>query len=123
MGKRMFDLWSLGHFYLGYLSKIVIFPNNDVKGFIVSNLIHILLEITEKAKTPDGIVLETFKNKLGDSFVFILGWLIAYSTQFKKINKYVYMLLLIILVISYLEQFLRELFPNKDLYFTSGAYL
>ena len=82
-----------------------------------------MLEITEQSKTPDGIVLETFKNKLGDSFIFALGWLLAYITQFKKINKYVYMILLILFVISYLEQFLREIFPNKDLYFTKGAFL
>jgi hypothetical protein len=123
MGKRMFDLWSTGHFFLGYLSKIVIFPNDDFKGFIVSNIIHALMELSEKMETPEGVVLETIKNKFGDSLVFIVGWFFAYITPFKKMNKYVYLLFVFLFLVSYLEQFLRELFPRMDLYFTKGAYL
>ena len=119
----MFDLWSMGHFFLGYLSKIVVFPNDNFKGFIVSNLIHALMELCEKMETPSGVVLETIKNKLGDSLVFMVGWLFAYITNFKKMNKYVYLFFALILLVSYLEQFLRELFPRMDLYFTKGAYL
>lgn len=119
----MFDLWSTGHFFLGYLSKIVIFPNDDFKGFIVSNIIHALMELSEKMETPEGVVLETIKNKFGDSLVFIVGWFFAYITPFKKMNKYVYLLFVFLFLVSYLEQFLRELFPRMDLYFTKGAYL
>ena len=123
MGKRMFDLWSMGHFFLGYLSRIVVFPNNDLMGFIVANLIHIFAEFCEKMETPDGVVLETIRNKLGDSFVFIVGWFFAYITPFKKMNKYLYLFFLLLFLVAYLEQVLRELFPNTNLYFTKGAYL
>ena len=123
MGKLMFDLWSYGHFLQGYLSRIIIFPNNIWFGFILSNIIHGIIEFSEKEKTPNGKVLETKKNKIGDTICFNIGWLLAYITSFKKINKYVYVLLCLILLIGYLEQFLREIFPNTDLYFTIGAYL
>ncbi len=123
MGNKMFDLWSYGHFFLGYLSKIVIFPNNPFISFIISNMIHLIIELNEKKVTPTGVILETTRNIIGDNLIFSLGWLIAYITCFKKLNKYVYLVLAGILLIAYLEQLLREIFPNTDFYFTSGAFL
>lgn len=94
MGYYFIDQFSLLHFSVGV---IMYFWNFS---FLFSLLIHIVFEIIEN--TPLGIALiqkyfirtgyfdwpggksnpDSFTNIVGDNFFFILGWLLAYYSDF-----------------------------------------
>ncbi len=123
MGISYFDMWSFGHLWFGILSfsllqysKIPILVN-----FFIANGIHYFIEKNENNVAPDGAVLETYQNHIGDIFMFLLGWIIAF---FFRTNNYVTSgnvpLLWIILLVTASTEILRENYPYEPT--IGGAY-
>ncbi len=123
MGMSYFDSWSFGHLGSGILSfsllqysKLPILVN-----FLFANGIHYLIEKNENNVAPDGAVLETYKNHIGDIFIFLLGWIIAFLF---RTNNYVTRgnvpWLWGILLLTASTEILRENYPYEPL--IGGAY-
>lgn len=123
MGVSMFDIHSLGHLFSGMLSFSLLRNQNipTLYNFIISNGVHYFIEINEKDITPDGRVLETYQNHVGDNISFFTGWMIG---SYYKLDNYinsensVYLWTLLLAVMS--KEFLREIYPNNP--WLTGAY-
>ena len=60
MGKKFIDFYSLLHFLAGFFSFIFLkkLNFNDYYNFFITNGLHLLLEIIEHNKDPNGKILE-----------------------------------------------------------------
>ena len=112
MKKPAYDIFTLGHLLGGVFSSIVIFPNNPIISFILSNLIHLLSELNEVYIDPiTKKELGNFKNHIGDIIAFFIGWILGYCLiQKYKIPKKYVIILSIILFIGFLYEFVREIY-------------
>ena len=123
MGVKMFDSDTKGHL-LGGMLACSLFEYHHIPviyNFIITNGIHLLIEITEKNVAPDGRILETHKNRIGDIIAFFVGWVLAYYFKFECFicpNNII--ILWCILLVYTLQETLREVFPYQPL--LSGAY-
>lgn len=80
MGLSYFDKSTIGHFGGGVLSYSLL-QNSKLPilvNFVFSNGIHYLIECNEKNVAPNGRVLETYENHIGDIIVFLVGWILAF---------------------------------------------
>lgn len=119
----MFDIHSFGHLFSGMLSYSLLRNQDisDVFNFSVSNGVHYLIEINEKNTSPDGRVLETYKNHMGDNISFLSGWVLG---KYYGMNKYItsqnsiHLWTILLLVMS--KEFLREMYPNNP--WLTGAF-
>lgn len=92
-----------------------------VYNFIIANGIHYMIERTEKSVAPNGRVLETMENHLGDIIAFLLGWSIAYILRTSRyINSKNAPWLWAVLIFFTMIEFLREMYPYHPLFV--GAY-
>ena len=123
MGISYFDKYTIGHFCGGVLSYTMIQYSNVPLGynFIIANGIHYMIERTEKSVAPNGRVLETKENHIGDITAFLLGWLIAHALRMERYvtSKIAPVLWIVLLFFTALE-FLREIYPYERL--LDGAY-
>jgi hypothetical protein len=123
MGISYFDKDTLGHFCGGLLSYTMIQYSNVPLGynFIIANGIHYMIEKTERSVAPNGRVLETKENHIGDITAFLLGWVIAYALRMDRYvtSKIAPVLWIVLLFFTALE-LLREIYPYKPLFV--GAY-
>ena len=89
--------------------------------FIIANGIHYMIEKTERSVAPNGRVLETTENHIGDITAFLLGWVIAYALQMERYvtSKMAPVLWIVLLFFTALE-FLREIYPYERI--IGGAY-
>ena len=109
MGLSFVDIHTVGHFIGGVISRLVIFPNNIRLSFIISNIGHLIIELLEKNKNSNGIIVETSINHLGDILFFLLGWIIA-NYYYIKLPNNIYYILLIVLLIICSKEILREFY-------------
>ena len=123
MGISYVDIWTLSHLLGGVLScslltysKIPVLVN-----FGIANGIHYIIEKTEKSVAPNGRVLETIENHIGDIIAFLLGWMIAYVL---RIDRYITsgnaLFLWIVLVGFIVKEVIREIYPYESI--VTGAY-
>ena len=123
MGIKMFDLDAKGHFLGGMLACSLFQYSNIpvIYNFILTNGIHLLIELNENNVAPDGRILETRENHIGDIIAFFVGWVLAYYFNFQRFicPNNVIILWCVLLVYTSME-FLREVFPYQPLLF--GAY-
>lgn len=114
MGIKYVDSHTIGHFCGGVLSYTILQYSNVPLGynFIITNGIHYMIEKTEKSVAPNGRVLETKENHIGDITAFLLGWVIAYALRMERYvtNKIAPVLWIVLLFFTALE-FLREIYP------------
>ena len=123
MGLNYFDKWTLGHLFGGILScSLIQYSNIPVAiNFTIANGIHYLIEKIEKSVAPDGSVLETFENHIGDIISFFIGWMIAYYYRMDRyITSKIAPILWFALLLSTALEILREIFPYESL--VGGAY-
>jgi hypothetical protein len=123
MGISYFDKDTLGHFCGGVLSYTMIQYSNVPLGynFIIANGIHYMIEKTERSVAPNGRVLETKENHIGDITAFLLGWLIAYALRMERyVTSKIAPVLWIVLIYNYSAEILREIYPYERL--LDGAY-
>ena len=123
MGIKYVDAHTIGHFCGGVLSYTMIqYSNVPVTlNFIIANLIHYMIEKTERSVAPNGRVLETTENHTGDITAFLLGWMIAYALRMERYvtSKIAPVLWIVLLFFTALE-FLREIYPYERI--IGGAY-
>ncbi len=123
MGIEYVDYDTIGHLCWGVLScslltysKIPVLVN-----FGIANGIHYIIEKTEKSVAPNGRVLETMENHIGDIIAFLLGWMIAYVL---RIDRYITsgnaLFLWIVLVGFIVKEVIREIYPYESI--VTGAY-
>ena len=74
MGKKFFDLWTVGHFIFGFLSTSTLLPSSPILSAIITNLFHLINELMEKSESPEGKILETDVNHLGDIIFFFFTY-------------------------------------------------
>ena len=123
MGIKYVDAHMIGHFCGGILSYTMIQYSNVPLGynFIIANGIHYMIEKTERSVAPNGRVLETTENHIGDITAFLLGWIIGYALQMERYvtSKIAPVLWIVLLFFTALE-FLREIYPYERI--IGGAY-
>ena len=115
MGKNFFDGWTVGHFICGFLTTSTLLPSYPVFSAIITNTLHLILELSEKSQSPDGVILETNVNHLGDVLFFFIGSILGaiYGTKLFINPKYNYIryIILFVLILIYINELGRELFP------------
>jgi hypothetical protein len=123
MGIKYVDAHTIGHFLGGMLSYTMIQYSNVPLGynFIIANGIHYMIERTERSVAPNGRVLETTENHIGDITAFLLGWVIAYALRMERyVTSKIAPVLWIVLIYNYSAEILREIYPYERL--LDGAY-
>ncbi|NBO72754.1 hypothetical protein EBV26_20115 [bacterium] len=72
MGITYVDKDTFGHFCGGVLSCLLLQYSNVpvAHNFILANGVHYMIERTEKSVAPNGRVLETIENHIGDIIAF-----------------------------------------------------
>lgn len=121
-----FDRYSTGHFLLGSINYVVFkkLGVSDDVNFIITNTIHLLVECNEHPVDPNGNVLETLQNHLGDIISFFLGWLVSYYFQIDTLLwSGIYPFLYCALLGTFILEVGRELFPNIQWGLIRGAFL
>jgi hypothetical protein len=117
------DIHTFGHLGGGILSCVLLQYSNVpiVTNFILANGIHYCSERNEKSVAPNGSVLETNENHIGDIIAFLLGWIVAYVLRLERYvtSKIAPILWFVLLFFTALE-FLREIYPYERL--LVGAY-
>ncbi len=123
MGISYVDISTLGHLLGGVLScSLLTYSKIPVLfNFGIANGIHYMIEKTEKSVAPNGRVLETIENHIGDIIAFLLGWMIAYVL---RIDHYITsgnaLFLWIVLVGFIVKEVIREIYPYESI--VTGAY-
>jgi hypothetical protein len=123
MGIKYVDAHTIGHFCGGVLSYTMIQYSNVPLGynFIIANGIHYMIEKTERSVAPNGRVLETKENHIGDITAFLLGWIIGYALRMDRyVTSKIAPVLWIVLIYNYSAEILREIYPYERL--LDGAY-
>lgn len=122
MGTSIIDIYTIGHFLGGLLTRLVIFPNNKWISFIIGNIVHTFVECLEHKYNPyTNKQLETVYNNISDIFFYITGWIVADIYYDKlKVSGIYYIYCLTILLFTLLIEFLREVFPDNK--FLNGAF-
>ena len=89
--------------------------------FGIANGFHYMIEKIEKSVAPNGRVLETIENHIGDILAFLLGWMIAYVL---RIDRYITsgnaLFLWIVLLGFIVKEMIREIYPYASI--VKGAY-
>ena len=114
MGIKYVDSHTIGHFCGGVLSYTMIQYSNVPLGFnfIITNGIHYMIEKNERSVAPNGRVLETKENHIGDITAFLLGWVIAYALRMERyVTSKIAPVLWIVLIYNYSAEILREIYP------------
>ena len=123
MGIEYVDKHTIGHFCGGVLSSVLLQYSHVpvVYNFILANGIHYLIERNEKSVAPNGRVLETYENHIGDIIAFFVGWVVAYVLRLDRyVNNKIAPVLWIVLIYNYSAEILREIYPYERL--MDGAY-
>jgi hypothetical protein len=123
MGIEYVDKDTIGHFCGGVLSSVLLqYSHVPVAyNFILANGVHYMIERTEKSVAPNGRVLETYKNHIGDIIAFFVGWVIAYVLRLDRyVTSKIAPVLWIVLIYNYSAEILREIYPYERL--VDGAY-
>lgn len=123
MGIGIFDKHTLGHFMGGFVSRLVIFPNNFFLCLIISFPLHLGVELLEWENNPkNGHILETKINKVSDMIFFTIGFIIS-ELLYNKIsnlsiykNVFIYVLLSLIFILETTKEYIKEIFPKKKIF-------
>ena len=123
MGVKMFDGYTMGHLLGGMLACSLFQYSNIpvIYNFILTNGIHFMIEKIEKNVSPNGRILETQINHIGDIISFFVGWNLAYYFKF---DRFIFpnnvSVLWVVLLFYTMKEILSEIFPYEPL--LMGAY-
>lgn len=123
MGISYVDIDTLGHLFGGILScSLIKYSNIPVLlNFVIANGFHYMIEKTEKSVAPNGRVLETYENHVGDIVAFFVGWMIAYVLRFDRyVTSGNVSFLWIVLLGFIMKETLQEIYPYVSI--VKGAY-
>ena len=116
MGFHIIDSYTFSHFFFGFICKLVIFSNIPLYSFIISNGIHLIVEINEHNYDNNNKQLESFTNHLGDVIAFFIVWYLCYYFNYnlsskKKLDVFLKYFLLSIIFIGLYSETSREIYP------------
>jgi hypothetical protein len=124
MGKKFFDVWTVGHFIFGFLTTSTLVPSSPFLSAIITNTFHLINELIEKSESPEGKILESDVNHLGDIIFFFFGSLLGIIYGTKIFNDPKYYLsryaILFLSILIYISEIGRELFPYTWTFFDSA---
>jgi hypothetical protein len=123
MGISYVDIDTLGHLFGGILScSLITYSNIPVLlNFVIANGFHYMIEKTEKSVAPNGRVLESYENHVGDIVAFFVGWMIAYVLRFDRyVTSGNVSFLWIVLLGFIMKETLKEIYPYVSI--VKGAY-
>jgi len=123
MGIKYVDIHTIGHFCGGVLSYTMLQYSHvpATLNFVIANGIHYMIERNENSVAPNGRVLETYENHIGDIIAFLLGWLVGFALRMERyVNHKIAPVLWIVLIYNYTAEILREIYPYERLF--DGAY-
>lgn len=129
MGKKLWDKYSIRHFIFGSLSFVLVKSINIpiYLNFILTNGVHLLIELIENNISPSGKILETNINHISDIVLFLLGWSLAYYSNlykfYNKIPTIIKIIFWILLCKEFVKESLREIYPYHDFIYFKGAYI
>jgi hypothetical protein len=115
MGKEYFDFSTIMHFMFGFLSTSTLLPSKPIISAFIANIFHLISELNEHNNSPNGEILETEVNHLGDLLFFFAGSILGviYGTNIfiqKKYSGY-RQTILIIVILAFINEIGREVFP------------
>jgi len=114
MGIRVFDGWSILHFISGFLSTSALIPTHPYLSAVITNIIHLMVELIEKEKNPyTNEILESTINHITDVIFFFIGSVLAilYGHKLFINNQPSRYFVLILMFFCFSQETLRELFP------------
>ena len=120
-----FDRYSSGHFIMGSVNYLVLKSANVplLLNFAFANTIHLFVELMEHNKDPHGVVLETWKNHVGDIISFFAGWMLSYLLSLEVyMTWWMYPVLWVCLICTFLIETVREIFPHFSISIFTGAF-
>lgn len=115
MGNNFIDFWTFLHFIFGIISTSTILPKNKNISIFVANFLHLILELFENNKNnKTSEILESTSNHIGDILAFFIGSLIGYfyGCKYFSNNNITRYILLVLSFAVFLQEILREIFPN-----------
>lgn len=115
MGVKAFDIFTIGHFICGIIITATLVPTNPRLSLILSNLLHLLFELTEQNVNPNnGKILESSINHMTDVIAFFKGSVIGfYLTDYMLDYPHLRYVLLFIGSLIAIQEFGREILPGK----------
>lgn len=126
MGNFFFDISSFYHFGMGTISYLLLTKINIplVYNFLLSNGFHLFIELIENNKKPNGEILETSINHIGDILLFLIGWILGYLIQIQKYTHDVVVpFLWVLLILTAFAEICREIYPNRQILFVKGSFI
>ena len=123
MGVELIDMFTVGHFIMGFISYIILdsIKITTSSNMLLSNGLHLFIELIEHNKTPGGLIIETNKNHIGDIVGFLLGWLLSFILKI-KVSIWMYPILWVFIIYVTFMDIYREIFPDNILGAFSEAY-
>ena len=123
MGVELIDMFTVGHFIMGFISYIILdsIKITTSSNMLLSNGLHLFIELIEHNKTPGGLIIETNKNHIGDIVGFLLGWLLSFILKI-KVSIWMYPILWVFIIYVTFMDLYREVFPDNILGAFSEAY-
>lgn len=114
MGTRTFDAWAIGHFVYGSICFWILdyYGFSTKQNFWINNGVHFVMELLEKNHKPDGTVLETQNNHVGDIVGFFGGWLLAKKLPYRPGNAMAFVFGVIV-TLGITEEIQREIRPDQ----------
>jgi hypothetical protein len=116
MGLELYDVWSLGHFSMGFMSHYLFQTTgmNIFLNFFIANSLHLLIELLEK-DVRYGKIVENNKNHITDIIFFFWGWCLSYITNSSRyIPHYLQSILWTMLGFTFLKEILIEIYIEQS---------
>ena len=123
MGKKYYDKNTLTHFITGFISRLVVFPQNPTLSLATTNVVHLMIEMVEHDEHPNDKSVETPRNHVGDCIFFAMGWflmnIIVLSDGGRllhaiRMNKPFHSILLLAVGYAVIKEVAREVFPHHN---------
>jgi hypothetical protein len=115
MGLDYIDEWSFFHFASGFILTSTLLPSHPTASLVISNIGHLLSELTENNYSDTGEPLENTINHMSDITVFLIGSLLGYffgcHYYNKSDNQTIRWIILIIMGFLSIHEVMREIFP------------
>jgi len=125
MGTSIIDKYSFHHWWMGALSYLL-FDTTGISmsnNFLLTNGIHLIIELLEHNVSPDGTILESRQNHISDIIFFLIGWYISMFLQLqKRIHPTFIPFLWILFIATGFKEFYREIYPYHNSAFINGAF-
>ena len=101
--------------YVDFLSTSALIPTNPYLSAIITNIMHLFVELIEKDRIPyTNELIESNVNHITDVIFFFIGSILAVKYGHKLFikNQRLRYSILVIMFLAFSQETLRELFPD-----------